>query len=279
MNHPIDISNSHDNSDEIDIRDIFIILKQQKKIIIGVFLTCLFISLVMVTTTKPVYESRAVIAIGQVGQQQQQQQQQQEKQVQLQIEEPLLLVQRLQESYQVGNSSVVLSTVEIDKKAANNVVILIANGNVPEETQNFLNTIVAQVVQEHEKAYNVALAAHQQRLVSIEQQIKSSESEINAYSNVLNANANTKDFSSMLIVLEKSKAELRKMEMEKQLTEEKLTIELQLKPTKVFSEATLPVTPIKPKPIYIAIGAIIGLLLGVMSAFVKHSLYKKSNQL
>jgi len=271
MKDPLNISDSHNTSDEINLKEKIIILKQQKKIIIGAFLICLAISVAMMATTKPVYESRAVIAIGQIGQQGLQGQIQQR-----QIEEPVLFVQRLQESNQISDSSAFLSTVEIDKKAANNVVILKTTGNGAEETQKLLNTIVAQIVQEHDKVYNVDLVAHQQRLAFLEQQMKNLEIEINTYSNFLSTNVNAKDPSAMLIVLEKSKAESRRMDTEKQLTEEKSTIELQLKPTKVFREATLPVTPIKPKPIYIT-GGIVGLLLGMMLAFVRHSMQKKSN--
>lgn len=264
MSDPMDRCNTHDSSDEIDIRGIFIILNQQKKIILGVFLTCLFLSVVMMVVTKPVYESKAIIAVGQIGQQGQQ--------IQQPIEDPLLLVQRLQESQQAGDSSAVLSTAEIDNKA-NNVVVLIANGNKPEETQEFLNNIVTQVVQEHERIYNVAFVAHQQRLVSLEQQIKDVDSAIHTYSDVINTNAKSNDSLPLVMVLEKSKAQSQKLDMEKQVTEEKIAIELQLKPTKVFREATLPVTPIKPKPpIYIGSGVIVGLLLGVMLALVKHNM-------
>src|SRR4051812_17720057 len=51
---------------EINLHDIWAVLIKRKWIIVGVFLLSIFLSVMNILFTKPVYESRATIKIGQI---------------------------------------------------------------------------------------------------------------------------------------------------------------------------------------------------------------------
>lgn len=255
--------------EEIDLYELLAVLARRKKLIIAVFLAAVVAAGAVLLVTKPVYESRAVLAVGSVAQAGQ-------KDVKTQaLEDPQVLVQRLKEQYQVDDKTVGarplprLESVTQDKKTANNIIILTADAYTAADAQRFLQDAVAQVMAQHKELYDTVAAEQQTRVATLRQQLQTVDRNMADLDRQAQATAGRDNSLAAIMVMEQSSLQNQHQELTRQLAEAAtLASPVYIKPTQVLRDATLPVKPIKPKLWYVAIAGVLGLMLGVCAALV-----------
>ncbi len=261
--------------DNITIGQIFNILFNQKSILIITIVLSMVLSTAYLLLVKPVYESRAVIAIGKVTVTQPGTTQSATTQSGA-LEDPLLLMQRIKEKYKLGDTTdggktmPMLTSIEIDKKIANNIVILKAQANSPKEAQECLGSVVTPLLEEHQKLYSKYKSLQENRILLLEQELKNSEKETSEFLKQSHVLVNQDSAMAALLLIEKARLDERRIGLQKLVNEEKATVsEINTKPTELLREPTLPINPTKSKLMIIILAGVLGIFLGIMLAFTK----------
>ncbi len=260
--------------DEISLIDLWRVIVKRKKMIIGSLLLALLLVGAWLAITKPVYESRAVIGIGQVGQVGQVGQAGQAGQAG-QVETPQLLVQRLKEEYRVKDESEgeqkfpLVKDVKTMEKSLPNGVEIIAQAYSAQEAQKFLVDVAAKVIKQHQKLFDLARTEQQRQLDSLQNEHDRIEQALALIEHRVSSLVGSEASLAGLLTLQKDLLLQRLPQIEQQQTVVRLAMsELQSRPTVLLRQPTLPINPVKPKPgLYLALATVLGLMLGIFGAF------------
>lgn len=254
-------------SDDGSLLELWIVLTKKKGLILTVLLISLVVAGFSIFFTPPVYESRAVLQIGQIGQIGQ-------------IESPAVVTKRavVQEDVDRGKTTTdkarpFIQTAFLEKDT--NLISIIARGPTPEATREYLVQVVEKVIHEHQELFDLARKKQQQSLdlmqmrsQSLNQMIAANEKEMAALAKQ-SLNANT--FSALgtyILASERSRLFEQRMQIEQKQTELRVAMSaLQSKPTTLIKAPTLSTDPVRPRPLlYFAFAIGIGLMLGIFSA-------------
>ena len=262
---------------EVSLLDLWFILIKRKKILFVSLLAVVLLVGAMTFFMKPVYESRAVIQVAQIG-----------KDSQF-IEPPASLVWRLKEKYRVDDESEgrrklpYVESVSVDKRnaAAEDVIIITSHANSAAEARDFLNGIVQHLLQEHRSVFDKALKERKKQFDELVRQIDSTQAQNAALSERIRMLTSQIPSVAAVLTLEKTRimAELpdllqRRGELEFALSSVKS------RATRVIRKPTLPVKPVKPRiGLYMVLSVLLGLVLGVFAVFFSEVLSKARQEL
>ena len=252
--------------DEISLIDLWRVIIKRKKMIIGSLLLTLLLVGGWIAISKPVYESRAVLGIGQVGQ---------VGQVAGQVEAPQLLVQRLKEEYRVKDESEgvqklpMIKEVKTMEKSLPSGVEIIAQAYEAQEAQKFLTDVVVKVIKQHQMLFDIGRTEQQRQLESLQNEHDRIEQALALIEHRVASLVGSEASLAGLLTLQKDLWRKRMPQIEQQQTAIRLAMsELQSRPTALLRQPTLPANPVKPKPaLYLALATVLGLMLGVFGAF------------
>ncbi len=251
--------------DEISLIDLWRVIIKRKKMIIGSLLLTLLLVGVWLAITKPVYESRVVLGIGQVVQMGQV----------VQVEASQLLVQRLKEEYRVKDESEgeqkfpTIKEVKTMEKSLPNGVEIIAQAYEAQEAQKFLVDVAAKVIKKHQTLFDIGRTEQQRQLESLQNEHDRIEQALSLIEHRVSSLVGSEASLAGLLTLQKDLLLQRMPQIEQQQIAVRLAMsELQSRPTTLLRQPTLPARSVKPKPaLYLALAAVLGLMLGVFGAF------------
>ncbi|MBI2779679.1 MAG: hypothetical protein HYX62_07865 [Gammaproteobacteria bacterium] len=251
--------------DEISLIDLWRVIIKRKKMIIGSLLLSLLLVGAWIAITKPVYESRAVLGIGQVVQMGQV----------VQVEASQLLVQRLKEEYRVKDDSEgeqkfpMIKEVKTMEKSLPNGVEIIAQAYEAQEAQKFLVDVAAKVIKKHQTLFDIGRTEQQRQLESLQNEHDRIEQALSLIEHRVSSLVGSEASLAGLLTLQKDLLLQRLPQIEQQQIAVRLAMsELQSRPSVLLRQPTLPIKPVKPKPaLYLALATVLGLMLGVFGAF------------
>ena len=219
----------------------------------GVILAILLISLItagfFIFFPPPVYESRAVLQIGQIGLGQRQ------------IESPAELTKRVmvQDDMDRGKTAIgkvrpFIQTAFLEKDT--NLISIIARGPAPDATQEYLAQVLAKVMHEHQELFDLARKEQQQSLNLIQmfvhrlnQAIAANEKEISI---LARQPASADEITALRVNFSQEKAKLleqRRLVEERQMDHRRAMSELLSKPTTLIKAPTLNADPVDRKSV------------------------------
>jgi uncharacterized protein involved in exopolysaccharide biosynthesis len=248
--------------DEISLSDLIRVLVKRKKLFFGVLALVLGMALVWILLSEPVYESRSVLLIGQVapiGQ----------------FETVPTLVQRLKEEYKVDDNSegrrvypIVARVAPADKGTVNAIEVVV-RAHTASQAQAFLKGVVAKILQQHKRLYDIGLSQQGDLLESMEARRTQLQAALSEARRRLIA-SHQDAAGSGLLSLETDQLADQLSEVDQAIINQRIaTSELQSRETTVIREATLPEGPVKPKPVlYLVIAVLLGLVAGVLAVFL-----------
>lgn len=261
--------------DDVSPLELWSALIRRKTLILAILLISLITAGLFIFFTPPVYESRAVLQIGQIGQIGQ-------------IESPAVVTKRVvvQEDIDRGKATTdkarpFIQTAFLEKDT--NLISIIARGPAPDATRVYLAQVVESVMHEHQKLFDLARKEQQQsmnlmqmRSHGLNQAIAANEKEMGVSARQPTISANTPTvLETYIFALERSKLlEQRTLLKQKQMDLEQKQMDLRMamsalqsKPTVLVRAPTLTADPIRPRPLlYFALAIGIGLMLGIFSA-------------
>jgi len=215
-----------------------------------------------------VYESRAVLQIGQVGGVG-------KEGGAMPVEPPGVLVERLNEEYRVNDKSEgkhefpLIASVTLNK-GQQNIVTITARAHSVDDAQRYLATVVGKVQREHEQWLQEAVKQQHTRLDVLGDRMTLSHQHMQALNESIARLKVSDPLQAAVLLQEKSKflQELPSMEQEQALLNLSLS-RLQTVPTRFLREPTTPISPERPRPVlYLSLALIIGVMLGAMAVFI-----------
>lgn len=275
--------------DEICFIDLWTLIIKWKKLIIGFPLSLLIIMAIFIFTNGPVYESRAIIQIGQIGPFSQvfkykYENQEINSQQYIPLEDSLELMERLREKHKAGlyyNIDIerpVFFSVSIDTKKANNIIAFSARSNNASYPQKYLEIIMKEVLKQHQELYSKVLNTQLSLLKSLQLELSNIEAEIAFYDKKIKSSNDI--VLSSIYIIEKSEMIKLRLQMKEQIMELELrTSPIYLKPTEVLLQPTYSTKPVEPRTkLYLLVAGVIGLALGVFMAFIAEFIEIRKNK-
>lgn len=259
--------------DKIDLRELFSILKKQKKLISVVTLLFTLLALVYVFIAKPVYQVKTMIEVGQID------------------EKPIDNINNIQQKlsyvYKVnvkGNKMKLprVKSISVPKKSTS-IISVIIHGNNNEEAVKYVEAMIDNIETAYREKTN-AFTNNQKELISfIQEDIKYNNNDVEQMQEALDT------YSQKIISLKSEDAALagiyalqigqkhtelqniKKYISELKTKEQKLKLSItpfRIKPTQIVGEIETLNQPIQPKKRLIVIIAFItGLMISVFLAF------------
>ena len=266
--------------EEISLIDLWRVIAKRKRLILITVAVILLLVGAWLLIAKPVYESRAVLGLGQVGQVAQ------VAQV-AQVEAPQLLVQRLKEEYRVKDQSEgeqkfpAIKEVKTMEKSLANGVEIIVQAHEPQEAQKFLTDVVAKVIKRHQKLFDMGRAEQIKQMESLQQEYERIEQALVLIEHRISALVGSEASLAGLLTLQKDLLLQRLPQLAQQQATLRLAMsELQSTPTFMLRTPTLPIEPVSPKPVlYMTLAGVVGLMLGIFGAFFAEFVGKTRKQL
>ena len=253
---------------EIDLVDLWLVLRRRRALFFGMVLAALAIAIALIIFMPPVYESRAVLQIGQVGGVG-------KESGAMPVEPPGILVERLNEEYRVNDKSEgerefpLIASVTLNK-GQQNIVTITARAHSVDDAQRYLATVVGKVQREHEQWLQEAVKQQHTRLDVLGNRMTLSHQHMEALNDSIARLKVSDPLQAAVLLQEKSKflQELPSMEQEQALLNLSLS-RLQTLPTRFLREPTTPISPERPRPVlYLSLALIIGIMLGAMAVFI-----------
>lgn len=253
---------------EIDLVDLWLVLRRRRALFFGMVLAALAIAIALIIFMPPVYESRAVLQIGQVGGVG-------KESGAMPVEPPGILVERLNEEYRVNDKSEgerefpLIASVTLNK-GQQNIVTITARAHSVDDAQRYLATVVGKVQREHEQWLQEAVKQQHTRLDVLGNRMTLSHQHMEALNDSIARLKVSDPLQAAVLLQEKSKflQELPSMEQEQALLNLSLS-RLQTLPTRFLREPTTPISPERPRPVlYLSLALIIGIILGAMAVFI-----------
>lgn len=274
----------HFERDDISLRDLWRILIDQKKWLIGIPIACVFLTIVGILLSKPTWEATAVIQIGQIGQSGAGQG------LQL-IEPPARAIERMKmKSFADGvlaylkislaprdpTARLFRTSLSLKALGTSDLIQVRVRGYSPEEAATWGSAVVDQISAAHEKLTQPTIGRLNTQLAELKKQMQMIENERVNLSKIVSitaAKSGVSNFSENLLfsnLLVQKNAELRDFEMRLLAVNEQLS-SIQAYPTSLVDRVYVPEQPASPKKwLMIMLAAIVGLILGVIVAFLRN---------
>jgi len=260
--------------DEISLIDLWRVIVKRKRLILITVAVILLLMGAWLLVVKPVYESRAVLGVGQGAQG-------------AQVEAPQLLVQRLKEEYRVKDGSEGaqtlpgLTAVKTMEKSLANGVEMIVQAHGAQAAQQYLAEIVAKIIKRHQRLYDLGRAEQMKQMESLQRESDRIEQSLALIEHRISALVGSEASLAGLLTLQKDLLLQRLPQIAQQQTTLRLAMsELQSTPTFMLRTPTLPIKPVSPKPmLYMMLAGVVGLMLGIFGAFFAEFLGKTRKQL
>ncbi len=274
----------HFEQDEISVRDLWRILINQKKWVIGIPILCVLLATVGLSMAKPKWEATAVIQIGQVGQSGVGQGSQL-------IEPPIRAIERIKMKTFEDD---VLTALKIPVEAGDPIAALFRSTLSPkalgttdliqvkvrassrDQAQTWANAVVDRLRDVHEKLTQPTVDRLRKQQADFKKQMQLIEEE---RSNLLQTVSKTSErsgdgrFSTNLLLsnlLLQKNAELRDFEMRRLAVDDQLT-SIRAFPTALVDRIYVPENPASPKKLLVVmLAAVLGLISGIAVAFIRN---------
>lgn len=253
---------------EINLTGLWSVLVRRKKLVLIIPVLLLLVAALYLRLTPAVFESRAIIQVGQVMQVGQ-------------IEAPAALVWRLKEQYRVDNKDQVAEMpwvleISIDKKGPGNVVSFLAQDHSAQSAQKHLTHVMQALLSEHTKLYNQSMGVPLQRLQFLCEQKQTLNDNIKELSTHIEAVRNKDPVQAIILGIEKRSLLLEAARLDADCAALQLsTSDIRSQPTKLLLEPTLPHSPSTPKSkLILKLALVLGVMLGIVAAFTSEFLAK-----
>jgi capsular polysaccharide biosynthesis protein len=273
---------AHFERDEMSLHDLWRILSAQKKWVIGIPIVFVFLALAAIFFSEPKWEATAVIQIGQNGQS--------GGQGQL-IEPPARAIERIKlKSFEDD----VLTTLKIPLRFGGPIAELFRSslslkllgtteliqvrvrGYSKEQAETWARAITDNIKSVHERLTQPTVERLDKQLVQLNKQMQAIEDERSSLSKIVSTrgarNGDSKFPENLLLsnLLIAKDAELRDFEMRRFSVNEQLTV-IRTYPTSLVDRVYVPEKPASPKKLLtVLVAAIVGLILGIIVAFLSH---------
>jgi capsular polysaccharide biosynthesis protein len=270
--------------DEISARDLWRVLTNQKKWVTGIPIVCVLLASVGLSLSKPKWEATAVIQIGQVGQSGVGQGSQL-------IEPPVRAIERMKmKSFEDD----VLTRLKISPEDGDPIASLFRNSlslkalgttdliqvkiraHSREQAQSWANAVVDRLKDVHERLAQPTIDRLRKQQAELKKQMLIIEEERSSLLRIVSKSSETSGdsrFSANLLLsnlLLQKNAELRDFEMRRLAADEQLT-SVRTYPTSLIDRIYVPEKPASPKKLLtITLAAVLGLILGIIVAFVRN---------
>lgn len=260
------------NGDEISILELWQILVRRKAIILLCFVICLAAGAAFAFLTPPVFEARVKLRIGQV-------------QGAAQLENPDELATRLIANFgeaaaDGGRREPAWLTRAAVQKNATSIIELVTEGASPADAADLLTRVLADVQKAHGEMYQRNLGLLNERLQSLDQQRTALQQQYEVASRLVEQLRQRDAIQASLIMLERSRisAAISALDAEKPELMQKL-FPPQTRLTEQLGEISAPGKAARPnKGLILALAAMLGLMGGVMLAFVVEFAAKASTR-
>jgi LPS O-antigen subunit length determinant protein (WzzB/FepE family) len=261
------------SEDEISLIDLWQVIVARKWLVLAVIAICVLAAVLVSVFMSPLYESRAVVNIGQVtgvGQ----------------LEVPGALVQRLREEYRVDDTSEgkipppYLSDVTLSKSGGGDIIEIKARARTAREANRFLSDVTSKLLHQHQAVYDGIRQQLQKRLAVLRNQRDQINSETGLIEKQIRALGDKNASLVATLALEKASLIGQLPELSDEINKLALNLSpVQSSPTKLIRQPTLPVQPVQPRSVlYIVLSMFGGLLLGVFSALLAEYMVNAKNQ-
>lgn len=271
------------NGDEISLVELWQILVRRKAVILLCFAICLSAGAVFAFLKSPVFEASVKLRIGQV---QGAAGAPQGTLVALQatsfaLENVDELAAWLMSSFgenvanDIRHDSASLTKVAVQKNSTS-IIELVAEGASPTDAANLLTRVVADVQKVHGLIYERNTRVLNERLQNLEQQRAALQQQYEDATRLVEKLGQRNAIQASLIMLERSRIStaISVLDAEKPELMQKL-VPPQTRPTELLGEISAPSKAVRPKKgLVLALAAILGLMGGVMLAFVVEFLAK-----
>ncbi len=254
-----------EDDDEITIAELWGALRKRQLWLLAGLLCGVVAALGYTTLGPATYESRATIQIGRVYDK-------------ATIEELGTLAARLMDQYGAESEDAERKTAHLKRVSqasskqvapASDVVRLVATARSPEEVREFLERIVANLLEQHDHVYAGAIRPPQQHLADIEGQIGLMSVQVKQLGTLLARLTESQPVQASLLALERG----RLSEELNRLERERLNLQRQIidsSRSRVISKPTLPQAPASPSvTISLASGIVLGLIIGFFAALIR----------
>ena len=252
---------------EVSLLELWIMIYRRRMLGLVVFVAVVLLASAYLYWATPLYQSRAVIAVGHIPADR-------TSTAKDYIEAPDVLVARLQQKYKVEDHSEgardlpLLERIEYNKLKVESVITLVAVGKSPESAQTYLQSVVDQLLQEHQSDYQAAYQ-DQEFLIKTQQDTQDKiDTEAATMSDLIQRLKKSDPVQAAFLVLERSKLLERRIEIDD--LSGQLALELiQAKPTRVLRNPTLSVQPQTPKYYAVLVVAVVvGVVLGLLATLL-----------
>jgi hypothetical protein len=246
--------------DEIDLVDLWLVIARSKRLFLAVFGAVVVATAILIAVIPRVYESRAVLQIGSVGN--------------LGVlEQPQVLVERLIQQYRVDDTRIERPLPRIEsvstKKEQGEIVTIVAQGRTAESARDYLSQVVAEIIERHERiqAENAALLRQRQEVLT--ERVKQSRELLETLGRTAEAIKHSDSRNVTILLQEKTGLARELPQVESDLgTVRASLLGTQTYGTRPLREPTLAESPIRPRPVlYGALGVVVGGMLGLFAVF------------
>ncbi len=258
-------------TDEIGLGSLWRVLVKRKYFVLAIPLLTVLMAIAYLSQITPIYQSRAVILVGQVRQGGQPEP----------LEVPAVLVMRLKERYGVGEAGAAVEMPRIagitqNKSDVPNAITFLAHDRSAQGAQAYLVRVVNAVLAEHAMSLTRIGDASRERMQSIDRQVGMLNDYIASLSKQIETIRVTSPVQASILVLEKGRALAEKIQFEQETTHLRLVLSgMQSQPSKLLLEPVLPVSSVDPKrSAILSLAVVLGVMLGLFCAFAAEALLR-----
>lgn len=252
-------------ADEISLFDLWDILLRRRWWILGLWAFTVAAAVGYLLTAQPVYESRAVVRIGQVAGDL--------------ITPPATLALELREHFETGEPGRERPLLKSVKQEGNDVLILISEAYSAEEAQQFLQKTVRDIGAFQQRRFEDASRLQENALAAVDEQIEGLAQQARHLGEVASS-ASIDEAVKALLILQRSslQTDLPALHAQRLRLQRDLSV-LRTYPTQMIREATLAEKPSAPRrALILALALVLGGMLGSMAAFVIEFLHNARNR-
>jgi LPS O-antigen subunit length determinant protein (WzzB/FepE family) len=222
-----------------------------------------------------IFESRAVIQIGQTVQSSRAASAQMGATSHSLLESPEILVERLKEEYQIGDGSEgsvklpYLKDARINR-SAKVMVVLTSQGDAPESARAFLVSVADKVIEHHKTILETSLIAAKEQSSSLQKQLQILNQQIKMLSDRATDIGRRDVASAVILTAQRGELMERIIQLEQQHYELVASMS-DVKPSVLIRNPTLSAQRIAPdRSLYALSGAVLGLFIGFFIAVCMH---------
>lgn len=255
------------DDDEISLLELWRILMKRKGLILACFLGCLAAGGAFAFLKAPVYEADVKLRIGQV------KGNEDAPPALLDVAEELssqILAHHGEDIAQGIKRERPFITKAGVQKGGTTTLQLTAEGDTPEDAARLLETVVSRISKTHAAIYEDNVKPITERLKSMEEQRRALQQQYADITALVDQLKERDSVQASLVMIERGPitSAINELDVERLRLSQQM-MPPQTRPTELIGEITAPAKPSKPKKaLVLALAAVLGLMGGVMLAFV-----------